>query len=166
MANTRGSFGWRTLVAAVIGALPLAACYVVPVTAPDGTVHYGYYPVPPPAGSAPGTPAGGSATGAAAPAALSVRLYPANEMATKTGVVSGTVTNMMTGKGRFVLNYEGEVLNGEATRVSDDDRRGVASAYSPRGMYMSCEYQMSTPYKGAGSCSFANGGKYQMHIGN
>jgi len=25
---------------------------------------------------------------------------------------------------------------------------------------------MSTPYKGAGTCSFANGAKYQMHIGN
>ncbi|TXI72432.1 MAG: hypothetical protein E6Q43_06625 [Dokdonella sp.] len=150
----------------VLSASSLAACYVVPVTAPDGTTHYGYYPVPPPATAAPGaTGATGSAGAPATPASLPVRLYPANEMATKTGVVTGTVANMMTGKGRFVLDYEGEVLNGEATRVSDDERRGVASAYSPRGMYMSCEYQMSTPYKGAGNCSFANGAKYQMHIG-
>ena len=150
------------VVAVTVGSLLVTACYVVPATAPDGTTYYGYYPVAPPPGSVPATAAGKPG----APATLSVRLYPANDMATRTGVVSGSVTNMMTGKGRFVVDYEGEVLNGEATRVSDDDRRGVASAYSPRGMYMSCEYQMSTPYKGAGTCSFANGAKYQMHIGN
>ncbi|MCC2866924.1 MAG: hypothetical protein LK562_03905, partial [Candidatus Accumulibacter phosphatis] len=81
-------------------------------------------------------------------------------------VVSGSVTNMMTGKGRFVVNYLGEVLSGEATRVSNEEKRGVASAYSSGGMYMSCEYQMNTPHQGAGTCSFANGAKYQMHIGN
>lgn len=82
-----------------------------------------------------------------------------------TGVVAGTVTNMMTGKGQFQVNYMGEVLTGEATRVSNDERRGVASAYSPRGTFMSCEYQMSTPYQGAGTCVFSNGAKYQLHVG-
>ena len=48
---------------------------------------------------------------------LHARLYPDNDTATQTGMVSGTVTNMMTGKGRFQLNYKGEVLTGEATRV-------------------------------------------------
>ena len=86
-------------------------------------------------------------------------------MATQTGIVAGTVTNMMTGKGRFLVNYQGEVLTGEATRVSNEEKRGVASAFSPKGMYMSCEYQMNTPYQGAGSCLFSNGAKYQMHIG-
>ena len=111
---------------------------------------------------------GGSPTPAPAgpaPATLNVRLYPANEIATQTGIVAGTVTNMMTGKGRFLVNYLGEVLNGEATRVSNDEKRGVASAFSPKGMYMSCEYQMNTPYQGAGTCTFSNGAKYQMHIG-
>jgi hypothetical protein len=59
----------------------------------------------------------------------------------------------------------GEVLTGEATRVSNDQRRGVASAFSPKGTYMSCEYQMSTPYQGAGTCTFSNGAKYQLHVG-
>ena len=72
---------------------------------------------------------------------------------------------MMTGKGRFLVNYLGEVLTGEATRVSNEEKRGVASAFSPKGMFMSCEYQMNTPFQGAGSCSFSNGAKYQMHIG-
>ena len=37
-------------------------------------------------------------------------------LATQTGMVSGTVTNMMTGKGRFQIQYAGEML----------DRRGDA----------------------------------------
>lgn len=92
--------------------------------------------------------------------------YPANEVATRTGIVTGTVTNLMTGKGVFNVSCLGEVLSGEATRVSNEERRGVASAFSPKGMYMSCEYRMNTPFQGAGSCTFSNGAAYQMHIGD
>ena len=67
------------------------------------------------------------AAGPAAPAALQARLYPSNEVATETGMLSGTVTNMMTGNGFFQLNYKGEVLSGEATRVPGDERRGLAT---------------------------------------
>jgi hypothetical protein len=149
-------------LAAAAAAFSLSGCYVVPMQASDGTVQYQHNPLPPA-----GTVVPPMATGAAgpAPATLNVRLYPANEIATQTGIVAGTVTNMMTGKGRFLVNYLGEVLNGEATRVSNDEKRGVASAFSPKGMYMSCEYQMNTPYQGAGTCTFSNGAKYQMHIG-
>jgi len=104
-------------------------------------------------------------TGSSAPAALQARLYPSNDIATETGLLSGTVTNMMTGKGVFQLNYRGEILTGEATRVPGDDRRGVASAYGQRGTYMSCEYRMTTPYQGTGSCKLSNGAQYQVHIG-
>jgi hypothetical protein len=96
-------------------------------------------------------------TGPSMPAALQARLYPANEVATETGLLSGTVTNMMTGKGVFQLNYRGEILTGEATRVPGDDRRGLASAYGQRGTYMSCEYRMTTPYQGTGTCRLSNG---------
>jgi hypothetical protein len=106
-----------------------------------------------------GAPAGQTAV-------LPARLYPANEIATQTGVIHGTVTNMMTGKGRFQLNYRGETLSGEATRVDGDSRRGVASAHGSGGSYMSCEYQMRTPQQGAGTCQFSNGAKYQVHIGS
>jgi hypothetical protein len=71
----------------------------------------------------------------------------------------------MTGKGRFTVNYMGEVLVGEATRVSNEERRGVASAYGNKGTYMSCEYQMTTPYQGTGECTFSNGAIYQLHLG-
>jgi hypothetical protein len=104
-------------------------------------------------------------TGPAPPAALQARLYPSNDVATQTGLLSGTVTNMMTGKGVFQLNYRGEVLTGEATRVPGDDRRGVANAYGQHGTYMSCDYRMTTPYQGTGTCSLSTGAQYQVHIG-
>jgi hypothetical protein len=137
----------------------LSACYVVPVTTPEGATVYQAYPLPP-AGVPMPPPAASPG-----PAVLTARLYPANDMATQTGMVTGTVTNMMTGKGRFVVNYLGEVLTGEATRVSNEERRGVASAYSPKGMFMSCEYQLTTPLQGTGSCTFSNGAMYTMHLG-
>jgi len=103
--------------------------------------------------------------GPAAPAALQARLYPSNEVATETGMLSGTVTNMMTGKGFFQLNYKGEILSGEATRVPGDQRRGLANAYGQRGTFMTCDYRMTTPYLGTGTCSLSNGAQYQVHIG-
>jgi len=119
--------------------------------------------VPPPPVAA--VPAPEIATGSALPAALQARLYPSNEVATETGMLSGTVTNMMTGKGFFQLNYKGEVLSGEATRVPGDQRRGLASAYGQRGTFMTCDYRMTTPYLGTGTCSLSNGAQYQVHIG-
>jgi hypothetical protein len=89
-----------------------------------------------------------------------------NEIATENGMVSGTVTSLADGKARFQLNYRGELLLGEATRVSGDDRKGVATAWGPTGSFMSCEYQMSTPARGAGTCSFSDGARYQVHVGN
>jgi hypothetical protein len=160
MANLRNSVALATLAAA------LAGCYIVPVRAPDGTVVYDHYPLPPVGAPMPmPMPAPGPAATGQMPAVLTARLYPSNDQAAQTGVVSGTVTNMMTGKGRFQVNYLGEVLTGEATRVSNEDKRGVASAYSPKGTYMSCDYQMTTPYQGTGDCRFSNGATYTLHLG-
>ena len=161
----RFSKGRATILAALVASAgSLSGCYVLPVT-PEG-YPYPYHPtypaVPPP--SAPMPVTGSAPAGQAI--VLQARLYPANELATQTGVIHGTVTNMMTGKGRFQLNYRGETLTGEATRVEGDSRRGVASAYGNSGGYMSCEYQMNTPRQGAGSCQFSNGAKYQVHIGS
>lgn len=153
----------RFVLALAASASALSGCYVVPMNAdgspawPPGVV---WGPGTP---TAPVTPPSPPATTAAT---LQAKLYPANDLATQTGVIQGTVTNMMSGKGRFLLDYRGELLSGEATRVSGDQRKGVASAYSPGGSYMSCEYQMSSPYQGAGTCSFSNGARYQVHIGN
>jgi hypothetical protein len=139
-------------------AVTLSGCYVMPYDA-EGR-PFPVYPI----GMSPNV-AASSVPGPGA-VALNVRLYPENEVAAQTGVITGTVVNMMTGKGRFQLNYRGEVLTGEATRVDGDARKGVASAFSPSGAYMSCEYQMSNPRQGAGTCTMSNGAKYQAHIGS
>jgi hypothetical protein len=148
----------------IVPALALSACYVIPV-GPEGEAVYALgVPYIPPR-SATGIPSAPFPAGPM-PAVLSVKLYPANDLANQTGVLTGQVTNMMTGKGRFTFNYQGEILVGEATRVANDERRGVASAYGSRGTFARCEYQMSSPRMGAGNCSFSNGAEYQVHIGS
>jgi hypothetical protein len=154
----RTSLSLLTVAGATIAA---AACVAVP--GPDG--HYVYYPLPPAASAYAAAPGAPAAAPSQFPAVLQARLYPANEAASQTGVVSGTVTNMMTGKGRFQLLYQGDTLVGEATRVDGDARRGVASAYGAGGAFMSCDYQMHTPRQGAGTCTFSNGAQYKVHIG-
>jgi hypothetical protein len=146
----------RALFAASLAAATLAGCYVVPV-APDGTPIHGA------AVAVPVTPAPVYAP--PAPSVLQARMYPANEAATQAGMLSGTVTNMMTGKGRFHLQYQGETLVGEATRVPGDERAGVASAYGQRGTYMNCSYRMTTPYQGTGTCTMSTGATYSVHLG-
>jgi hypothetical protein len=160
----------RVLIAGAFAAASLTGCYVVPV-APDGRPIYAAPAGP--AAAVPGyvvpnaPPRDYAFSNAATPNVLQARLYPSNDAATQTGMLSGTVTNMMTGKGRFELDYRGELLVGEATRSpsSIDPRHGVANAYGQRGTYMSCDYRMSTPYQGTGTCSVSSGALYQVHIG-
>jgi hypothetical protein len=152
----RGSMLQILMRASVVAAIPVAlsGCYVVPVN-PDGSAGYAAV-----------VPAPVAVVGAPVPVALQARLYPANDIATRTGMLGGTVTNMMNGRGRFRLDYGGEILVGEATRASKDDRSGVANAYGPSGTYMTCSYTMSTPYQGAGTCKLSNGAQYQVHLGS
>ena len=163
----------RLAVAMAIPAFALSACYIIPMDRDGRPV----YPVAAPASPAVTQtvvyPSGGAApapavlySGSAMPTSLNVRLYPQNEIASQTGVLGGSITNMMTGKGRIQFDYRGEMLAGEATRTEGDERRGVASAYGPRGTFVSCNYQMSSPLQGAADCTFNNGAKYQAHIGN
>lgn len=159
--------GKRTAIAMAVAAVSLSGCYVAAVgTAPDGMPHYVYstLPVVPPPRTANGYPA--VVPAGPMPATLPVKLYPSNDLANQTGVLTGQVTNLMTGKGRFTFNYQGETLVGEATRVANDERRGVAAAYGPRGTFARCEYQMSSAHMGAGACTFSNGAQYQVHIGS
>lgn len=136
-----------------VAAIPLAltGCYVVPMN-PDGSPSYPAIAVPAPVGVVNAPSPSRNATsppvlpGAPVPAVLQARLYPENEVATETGMLAGSVTNMMNGKGRFELDYKGEKLVGEATRVSNDEKSGVANAYGRNGTYMSCTYRMATPY--------------------
>lgn len=170
----------RTFIrAAVALAFPalLSGCYVVQIN-PDLLAKLIDQPQPGPAlnpgsSAAQKPPAAAPAAGAPStvavpvgPTTLHARLYPANEIATENGMVSGTVTSMMNGKARFQISYRGETLIGEATWVSGDDRKGVASAWGANGSFMSCEYQMSSLVRGAGNCIFSDGARYQVHVGN
>jgi len=146
----------RVLFAGSLAAATLAGCYVVPV-APDGTPVHGA------AIAVPAAPA--PIYAAPVPSVLQARLYPSNEAASQSGMLSGTVTNMMTGKGRFQLVYQGETLVGEATRVTGDERAGIANAYGQRGTYMNCSYRMTTPYQGTGTCTLSTGATYSVHLG-
>lgn len=152
----------RPIVAGALAGIALTGCYVIPM-APDGTPLYSALPYP--YAPAPVAVAPPVVSGAAMPAVLQARLYPSNDIATRTGVLAGTVTNMMTGKGRFQLDYAGEVLVGEATRVPGDERAGLANAYGQRGTFMNCNYRMTTPYQGTGTCELSTGAVYQVHIG-
>jgi hypothetical protein len=145
----------------------LAGCYLVPVVDSQGNVQYDAYPLPPAGTPAVAAPAAYPRPYPGAPASvvLNARLYPDNEIAAQGGVITCTVISSPTGKGRFQLQYNGEVLTGEATRVSNDSRRGIAAAYGPSGTYMRCEYQMSSPRLGAGTCTFSNGARYTAQIG-
>jgi len=161
-------FSKKIAFAMAVPTVALSGCYVVPI-APDGTAAIYPYPYLPPqyataanAGAVPPPVVGG----APMPAVLQARLYPTNDIASQTGMITGTVTNMMTGKGRFQLEYKGELLAGEATRVSGDERRGVANAYGPRGTYMSCDYKLTSPYQGAGKCTMSTGAQYEVHLGS
>jgi hypothetical protein len=150
----------RFAAAVACSALLLSGCYVLPVGRDaSGKPVYAYTAV------RPSVVSGQSAASGPVPAVLNVKLYPINNIANQTGMLVGQVTNMMTGKGRFTFNYQGETLVGEATRVSNDKRRGIASAYGPSGTFAKCEYQMSNPMMGAGTCTFSNSAMYQLHIG-
>jgi len=168
----------KIAAALAFSGVALSGCYVVPVVDPQGRVQYENYVLPPagtPVVAAPVYPAPAAYpapaltpppfAGQAFPTVLNARLYPDNELATQTGVVTGTVANMMNGKGRFQLQYGSEILTGEATRVSNDSRKGIASAFGSSGSFMSCEYQMNNPRQGAGTCTFSNGARYKLHVG-
>jgi hypothetical protein len=152
-----------TAVAMLFPVLALAGCYVVPVVDAQGNVQYQHYPIPPAgpvAGPHPVAPAPPT------PVTLHARMYPENALANQTGMISGSVTNMRNGKGRFQLNYQGETLVGEATRHGNDEKSGIASAYGTGGTFMQCEYKMNTPVQGAGSCTFSTGARFRLHIGS
>ena len=154
----------RTLTLATALPAAVSGCYVMPVGHDaKGNPQYLYSPVP--VVPAPVSVAPGAQPGGPMPAVLGVKLYPINDLANQTGVLTGQVTNLMTGQGRFSFNYQGETLVGEATRVANDERRGIAAAHGQRGTFARCEYQMSSPMLGAGTCTFSNGAQYQLHVG-
>ncbi|HUQ74079.1 MAG TPA: hypothetical protein VM183_05075 [Burkholderiales bacterium] len=176
----------RAALSATLMPAAVSGCYVLPIgskdvdklvrlmeqsqpalNAPPSTPQFSQGMRPPPLAPAPApAPAAQGATQPRTIASLPARLYPINDVATEIGMVAGTITSLSEGKARLQFNYRGESLIGEATRVSGDDRKGVATAWAPSGAFMTCEYQMSSQAHGAGTCNFSDGARYQVHVGN
>ena len=150
--------------AAAASAVALSGCLVIPLNA-DGPAAYPVHAVR----SADGTLVAAPVVPApAAPSSLTlpVRLYPTNEAASAAGLVGGTVSSNLNGKGTFTLVVAGETMTGEATRTGGPSGRGgIANAYGSKGNYANCTYTMNSNAQGTGSCTFSNGATYQLHIG-
>jgi hypothetical protein len=174
---------------AVLAASALSACYVLPIDPRTGQP----YPVPRESAYGGGTAPSSVAiiTPPAAPAppqptVLSARLYPLNPQANKGGMLTAVVVDNNTGRGTFSLSYQGDALQGEASRVeasyatfgrvhnevlgptprSFSGRRGIANAFGPKGVNVQCEYLITGASMGTGACLFSDGAKYQMHFGS
>ncbi len=129
----------------------LSACYVVPMNAPYGSGPVIHAPAAPPPQTS---------------LTFLARLYPSNELATGYGMVNAVVTNDLNGRGTFSTNINGESFNGEATRVSNSAREGIANGAGNRGSYITCRYQMNSAILGTGQCKLSNGAQFNMHIGS
>lgn len=139
------------LVAATLAGA-LSACYVVPIDPYTGQPATA---VPPPREAPP-----------PASASFTARLYPTNDRARGYGIVVGTVTNDLHGRGVFSANILGEQYTGEATRKAGSSRDGVANGAGNRGGYLSCQYTMNSPTFGSGQCRLHDGAEFSMHVGN
>ena len=156
-------------------AASLSGCYIVPMDGHFGSVPQGAALIAAPTAAL--VPGG---TGV-----MQARLYPLNETAGKTGALTANVADSGTGRASFTLNYAGEQLAGEATRVPagypgfgnvhrqvygdgsmPSGQRGIASASGANGTFVNCEYALSAPNRGTGACLFSSGAKYQLHFGS
>ena len=135
-------------------AAALSGCYVVPINPAPG--QPGYVP-----------PAAPMAMPAAlpAPVVFTARLYPANDLAVRHGMVGGVVTNDLNGRGTFNANIQGESFVGEATRKAGSSREGLASGAGNRGSFLNCRYTMNSATLGTGTCQMSNGASFTMHVG-
>ncbi len=169
-------FAWIPVLGA---AAMLSACYVVPINPGTGQP----YPVP---GQTP-LPQSGVYAPVTTNTILQAKLYPLNPQAAKAGTLAATAVDGNNGRGVFNLNFMGEPLQGDASRVDANypafgriyrevlgvgadtgkgGRRGIANAFGPNGTSVQCEYQMTGNDIGTGVCLFSNGAKYQMHFGS
>ena len=96
---------------------------------------------------------------------FNARMYPANDLAAKYGMVQGQVTNDMHGRGVFTATVAGETYSGEATRSAGSSREGIANGAGSRGGWMKCTYRMNNSSMGTGQCDLHDGARFNMHLG-
>lgn len=172
----------------------LSACYVIPMN-PDGSPAWHMLPpgvvapvavAPPPAPMAIAPATVSVPSVAVGPSSYQARLYPMNDSAAKMGQLVASITDLNTGRGILTLNMGGELLSGEATRVSDahpgfgsvyekvlktpiqvrpGQPKGIANATGSRGTWANCEYVLEGGGRGTGACLMSNGAAYQIHFG-
>lgn len=167
--------------ACALAGAALTGCYVLPIDPRTGGPM-----LPAPSTRSADAPHSLPVTVAAAPqnVVLQARLYPLNEHANRTGMLAAQVSDHQGGRGTFSVQYNGQALQGEATRVdagfagfgrihdevlgrttrSYAGRRGIANAYGAQGINAQCEYLITGPAMGTGVCLFSDGAKYQMHF--
>lgn len=102
----------------------------------------------------------------AAPVTFPSRLYPANDLAGRYGMINATVTNDLHGRGTFNAVINGEAFAGEATRKAGSSREGIANGAGNRGSYLSCVYTLNSATQGVGQCKLSDGAVFTMHLGN
>src|SRR5690349_20679186 len=100
----------RKLLTAAIASLTLSGCYVVPIDAR-------YPPVVPQSAPQPASYTVSVPAPQPLPAVLHARLYPLNETAGKMGALTATVADQANGHAVFSLSHDGELLQGEASRI-------------------------------------------------
>ena len=137
----------------------LTGCYVVPMQPTPGAA------VQSPAQAAASVSAAPAAQANNAPVSFNARMYPANDAAAKFGVVNGTVTNDLHGRGIFTATIRGETYSGEATRAAGSSRDGIANGAGSRGGWMKCSYRMNSSTLGTGQCELDNGARFTMPLG-
>ena len=79
-------------------------------------------------------------------------------------MLTATVVDKHGGRGAFSVSYQGDILQGEATRV-EGGQRGVANGFGAKGVNAQCDYVITGPGIGTGACVFSDGAHYQMHFG-
>jgi hypothetical protein len=172
-----------TLATMVVG---LSACVIVPLDPKTGQPYSTHQPPQVVVVQQPqGAPSGVQAPAPAPANVLSARLYPMNEAARAGGILQSTTVDSGQGRGSFSINYQGQTLQGEATRVdrnyagfgqvlsqvlggqwaNANGQRGVANAASAAAS-MRCEYLFTSATQGTGACVISDGARYQVHFGS
>lgn len=149
LIHTVKTFTSRAVALPVASALTttvLTGCYVVPMTQPvpstDNNQHMPHAQV----------------------VKLSARLYPANKLASRHGIVSADISHDYQGRGVFNAYISGEQFRGEATRTKGR-RSGIAHGAGNHGNFIQCSYTMNSNTQGTGSCKLNNGAVFNMHVG-
>ena len=169
----------------LLAAAAMTACVIVPMDPKTGR-PYESATQPPVVVVQQSSPHGAPAAAAQQWQTVSARLYPTNETARNAGILQASVIDNGAGRGSFTVNYQGVLLQGEATRVDRNypgfgqimsqvqggvnwaqasGQRGIANAANSSSS-MRCEYLFTAVGQGTGACVVSDGARYQIHFGS